>query len=184
MDESRTILVTGGAGFIGSAVVRHLVRSNDATVVAVDCLTYAGSLDALAEASASPRCRFEKVDIRDAAAVHGLFERYQPHAVMHLAAETHVDRSIEGPMPFVTTNIVGTAILLEAVRVYWLGLDAAGRASFRFHHVSTDEVYGSLGGSGRFTEETPYQPNSPYSASKASADHWSAPGTGPTDCRC
>jgi dTDP-glucose 4,6-dehydratase len=171
MDEPRTVLVTGGAGFIGSAVVRHLLRFTDAHVVTVDCLTYAGTEDALAEVADRPRHHFEKVDIRDAEAVAGTLARYQPQAVMHLAAETHVDRSIGGPLPFVETNILGTAILLEAARAHWMRLDENQRASFRFHHVSTDEVYGSLGAEGRFTEETPYHPNSPYSASKASADH-------------
>ncbi|MFQ5618000.1 MAG: dTDP-glucose 4,6-dehydratase [Rhodospirillales bacterium] len=165
------IIVTGGAGFIGSAVIRHLIRSTDATVINLDKLTYAGNLDSLAEVADSPRYHFEKVDISHGDAVHGVFSRYRPDAVIHLAAETHVDRSIDSPGPFVETNVVGTYTLLEAARAHWNGLDGAARAAFRFHHISTDEVYGSLGPEGLFTEDSPYKPNSPYAASKASSDH-------------
>ena len=165
------ILITGGAGFIGSAVVRQFITETDATVVNIDKLTYAGNLESVAEVSASPRYHFEKVDICDAAAMQRLFAHYQPDAVMHLAAESHVDRSIDGPAQFIETNILGTYTLLEAARNYWLGLPEEAKARFRFHHISTDEVYGTLGPDGYFTEETPYQPNSPYSASKAASDH-------------
>ena len=165
------ILLTGGAGFIGSAVVRQFINETEATVINVDKLTYAGNLESVAEAAASPRYRFERVDICDAAAVRRLFAQHRPDAVMHLAAESHVDRSIDGPAQFIETNIVGTYTLLEAAREYWNALAGAEKHAFRFHHISTDEVYGSLGADGYFTEETPYQPNSPYSASKASSDH-------------
>ncbi len=165
------IMVTGGAGFIGSAVVRQLVRDTGHTVVNVDKLTYAGNLESLAEVASDARYHFEQVDICDGPAVRDLFEGYRPDAVMHLAAESHVDRSIDGPAAFIETNIVGTYTLLEAARKYWSGLGQDGRAAFRFHHISTDEVFGSLDAGGLFTEETPYRPNSPYSASKASADH-------------
>jgi len=168
---NKTILVTGGAGFIGSAVVRQLIAETDATVVNVDKLTYAGNLESLREVADNPRYHFEQVDICDAPAVGKLFDTHKPDAILHLAAESHVDRSIEGPAEFINTNIIGTYTLLEAARSYWSGLDGDARASFRFHHVSTDEVYGSLGETGLFTEETAYQPNSPYSASKASSDH-------------
>ena len=165
------IIITGGAGFIGSAVVRQFVKETDATVINVDKLTYAGNLESVAEVAKNPRYYFEKVDICDAAAVQRLFDHYRPDAVMHLAAESHVDRSIDGPAQFIQTNIIGTYTLLEAARAYWQGLPAEAKARFRFHHISTDEVYGSLGADGYFTEETPYQPNSPYSASKAASDH-------------
>jgi dTDP-glucose 4,6-dehydratase len=165
------VLITGGAGFIGSAVVRHYITETDATVVNVDKLTYAGNLDSVAEVSASPHYHFEKVDICDAGELQRLFGHYQPDAVMHLAAESHVDRSIDGPAQFIETNIVGTYTLLEGARHYWQNLSSEAQADFRFHHISTDEVYGSLGPDGYFTEETPYQPNSPYSASKAASDH-------------
>jgi dTDP-glucose 4,6-dehydratase len=171
MTMAKTLLVTGGAGFIGSAVIRHLIADTDHKVVNVDCLTYAGNLESLADAAASPRYSFEKVDIRDAAEVGRLFAQYQPDAIMHLAAESHVDRSIDGPAEFIQTNIVGTYTLLEAARNYWNGLTGEKKTAFRFHHISTDEVYGSLGDTGLFTEETCYEPNSPYSASKASSDH-------------
>ena len=171
MIEPRTVMVTGGAGFIGSALVRHIIRSSESTVVTVDSLTYAGTLEALAEVESHPRHHFARADIRDSAGITSLLQRYQPQAIMHLAAETHVDRSIGDPLPFVQTNVVGTAVLLEAARGYWNGLAEAEREAFRFHHVSTDEVFGSLGAEGRFDEESPYRPNSPYSASKASADH-------------
>jgi dTDP-glucose 4,6-dehydratase len=168
---AKTLLVTGGAGFIGSAVIRHLIADSDHKVINVDCLTYAGNPDSVAEAAHSPRYVFEKVDIRDAAEVNRLFKQYQPDGIMHLAAESHVDRSIDGPAEFIQTNIVGTYILLEAARQYWNGLEGDRKQNFRFHHISTDEVYGSLGDTGLFTEETRYEPNSPYSASKASSDH-------------
>ncbi|QXD16216.1 dTDP-glucose 4,6-dehydratase [Rhodocaloribacter litoris] len=167
----QVILVTGGAGFIGSALVRRLIRRTGYTVVNVDKLTYAGNLSTVAPVADDPRYHFERVDIADAKAVARLFATYRPCAVMHLAAESHVDRSIDGPAAFIHTNILGTYTLLEAARHYWEGLDAAGRAAFRFLHVSTDEVYGMLGPEGYFTEETPYRPSSPYSASKASSDH-------------
>jgi dTDP-glucose 4,6-dehydratase len=165
------ILLTGGAGFIGSAVVRQLIRETDHEVVNVDRLTYAGNLASLAETRHDPRHHFEHVDIRDAAEVTRVFEQHRPDAVMHLAAESHVDRSIDGPGEFITTNVVGTFTLLHAARAYWTDLGAEAKSRFRFHHVSTDEVYGSLGATGYFTEETPYDPRSPYSASKASSDH-------------
>jgi dTDP-glucose 4,6-dehydratase len=166
-----SILVTGGAGFIGSAVVRQLIAETGETVVNVDSLTYAGNLDSLGPARDDARYVFERVDIRDAAELARVFAQHRPRAVMHLAAESHVDRSIDGPAEFIQTNIVGTYTLLEAARAYLETLDEAGRDAFRFHHVSTDEVYGTLGAEGLFTEETAYQPNSPYSASKASSDH-------------
>ncbi len=166
------ILVTGGAGFIGSAVVRHIIRNTADSVVNVDKLTYAGNLESLAEVSADPRYAFEKVDICDAAEVARVFRQHRPDAVMHLAAESHVDRSIDGQAAFIQTNIVGTYTLLEAAREYWRGLEAEQRAAFRFHHISTDEVYGDLEGpEDLFVETTPYAPSSPYSASKASSDH-------------
>jgi dTDP-glucose 4,6-dehydratase len=168
---TKTLLVTGGAGFIGSAVIRHLIRNTRHRVVNVDCLTYAGDLDSVAPVSGDPRYTFEQVDIRNAAEVARLFSQYRPEGIMHLAAESHVDRSIDGPAEFIQTNIVGTYTLLEAARQYWNGLAGEKRAGFRFHHISTDEVYGSLGDEGLFTEATCYQPNSPYSASKAASDH-------------
>ncbi len=165
----KTLLVTGGAGFIGSALVRMLIAETDYDVVVLDKLTYAGNLDSLEPVSASPRFHFEQVDICHGTRVADLFARYRPDGVMHLAAESHVDRSIDGPAAFIETNIVGTFTLLEESLRYWRALPAP--ASFRFLHVSTDEVFGSLGDSGRFTEQTPYAPNSPYSASKAGSDH-------------
>lgn len=166
------ILITGGAGFIGSAVIRYILRHTAHRVVNVDKLTYAGNLAAVAEVSSDPRYAFERIDICDAHAMRRVFAQYRPAAVMHLAAESHVDRSIEGPALFISTNIVGTYTLLEVAREYWSSLDDAGRTAFRFHHVSTDEVYGDLDGSDAlFTEDTPYAPSSPYSASKAAADH-------------
>ncbi|MCE9550764.1 MAG: dTDP-glucose 4,6-dehydratase [Betaproteobacteria bacterium] len=167
----RKILVTGGAGFIGSAVIRQLITETDTTVINVDKLTYAGNLQSLISVADNPRYRFEHVDICDAATVARLFHEHQPDAVMHLAAESHVDRSITGPAAFIETNIMGTYTLLNAARKYWSELSAERKSTFRFHHISTDEVYGSLGETGFFTEDTAYQPNSPYSASKASSDH-------------
>jgi dTDP-glucose 4,6-dehydratase len=162
------ILVTGGAGFIGSAVVRHAVRAGH-SVVNLDALTYAANLENVRPVANSPLYQFEHADIRDRAALDRIFETHAPDAVMHLAAESHVDRSIDGPGDFVETNITGTFNLLEAARGYWV---RQGRPeTFRFHHVSTDEVYGTLGPTGQFTEDTPYAPNSPYSASKAASDH-------------
>ncbi|KQT54152.1 dTDP-glucose 4,6-dehydratase [Aureimonas sp. Leaf454] len=166
------ILVTGGAGFIGSAVCRHLIAKTEHSVVNLDKLTYAASLTSLADIEADPRYRFVKGDILDRPFVSALLAEEQPDAIMHLAAESHVDRSIDGPGDFIRTNIVGTYELLEAARAYWMGLDEAGKASFRFHHVSTDEVFGDLPlDFGLFTEDTPYAPSSPYSASKAGSDH-------------
>ena len=165
------ILVTGGAGFIGSAVVRMLIGDGNAKVVNVDKLTYAANLESLESVSGDDAYVFEQVDICDAAEVTRLFETYKPTGIMHLAAESHVDRSIDGPADFIQTNIVGTFNLLEAALGYWKGLPEAEQAAFRFLHVSTDEVYGSLGAEGLFTEQSQYQPNSPYSASKASSDH-------------
>lgn len=165
------ILVTGGAGFIGSALVRHLVAATEHHVTVVDKLTYAGSLEALRAVADHPRYAFTRIDIGDAGALQALFSRSRPDAVVHLAAETHVDRSIGGPMVFVDTNVVGTAVLLDVSRHYWQALDADARARFRFLHLSTDEVFGSLGPRGRFSEESPYNPSSPYSASKAGSDH-------------
>ena len=164
------ILVTGGAGFIGSAVVRRAV-ADGLSVVNVDKLTYAANIDNVADVAAHPAYAFEQADICDPAAMARLFASHDPDAVMHLAAESHVDRSIDGPAAFIHTNVVGTYTLLEAARTHWRGLPAARAAAFRFHHISTDEVYGTLGATGLFTEETPYAPNSPYSASKASSDH-------------
>jgi dTDP-glucose 4,6-dehydratase len=162
------ILVTGGAGFIGSAVVRHAVRAGH-SVVNLDALTYAANLENVQPVANSPLYQFEHADIRDRAALDRIFEAHAPDAVMHLAAESHVDRSIDGPGDFVDTNITGTFNLLEAARAHWV---RQGRPeAFRFHHISTDEVYGSLGQTGQFTEDTPYAPNSPYSASKAASDH-------------
>ncbi|KAE9624242.1 dTDP-glucose 4,6-dehydratase [Aeromonas veronii] len=174
------ILVTGGAGFIGSAVVRHIIRDTKDAVINLDKLTYAGNLESLADVSTSERYAFEQVDICNRAELDRVFALHQPDAVMHLAAESHVDRSITGPADFIETNIVGTYMLLEAARAYWNGLDELRKAAFRFHHISTDEVYGDLPHPDEvaaneplplFTETTPYAPSSPYSASKASSDH-------------
>lgn len=174
------ILVTGGAGFIGSAVVRHIINNTQDSVVNVDKLTYAGNLESLADVSDSERYVFEHADICDTAAMARIFALHQPDAVMHLAAESHVDRSITGPAAFIETNIVGTYVLLEAARNYWSALDSDKKNSFRFHHISTDEVYGDLPHPDEvnnteelplFTETTAYAPSSPYSASKASSDH-------------
>lgn len=166
------ILVTGGAGFIGSAVVRHIIQDTDNSVLNVDKLTYAGNLESLATVADNSRYQFSQTDICDRAALDQLFETFQPDAVMHLAAESHVDRSITGPAAFIETNIIGTYQLLEAARHYWNGLVENKKAEFRFHHISTDEVYGDLEGTeDLFLETTPYAPSSPYSASKASSDH-------------
>ena len=166
-----TILVTGGAGFIGSALVRYLIAHTEHTVVNVDALTYAGNLDSLASVAGHPRYRFEHVDITDAAALRRVFDAHAPDAVMHLAAESHVDRSIDGPGAFVHTNLVGTHLLLQEALRAWRESTGARRERFRFLHVSTDEVFGSLGDEGAFTEDTPYDPRSPYSATKAGSDH-------------
>ncbi|EOU4284433.1 dTDP-glucose 4,6-dehydratase [Escherichia coli] len=166
------ILVTGGAGFIGSAVVRHIIENTRDEVRVVDCLTYAGNLESLAPVTGSERYSFSQTDITDAAAVAVQFSEFRPDIVMHLAAESHVDRSIDGPAAFIQTNVIGTFTLLEAARHYWSGLGEAQKQAFRFHHISTDEVYGDLHGTDDlFTEETPYAPSSPYSASKAGSDH-------------
>lgn len=166
------ILITGGAGFIGSAVVRHIINHTQDTVINLDKLTYAGNLESLESVANSPRYHFEQVDICNRAELDRVFTQYQPDAVMHLAAESHVDRSIDGPAAFIETNIVGTYTLLEAARNYWNGLPDEKKSAFRFHHISTDEVYGDLEGTDDlFTETTPYSPSSPYSASKASSDH-------------
>ncbi len=191
------ILVTGGAGFIGSAVIRHIIKNTQDSVVNLDKLTYAGNLESLTEVSDNPRYTFEQVDICDRAELDRVFQQHQPDAVMHLAAESHVDRSIDGPAEFIQTNIVGTYTLLEAARAYWNELNSERKQAFRFHHISTDEVYGDLphpndepviasaakqsmdchGLQPRsdvlplFTEQTSYAPSSPYSASKASSDH-------------
>ena len=163
----KKVIITGGAGFIGSALIRHLIKETDWQVLNLDKLTYAGCLESLNEVSSNPRYKFTQADICDRSAVDKIFAEFKPDAIMHLAAESHVDRSIDGPMEFIQTNIVGTATLLQAAREYWLTLDEAERKNFRFQHISTDEVYGSLGPEGYFTETTPYDPRSPYSASKA-----------------
>lgn len=165
------VIVTGGAGFIGSAVTRRILATTDWQVVNLDKLTYSGNLDSLASVATNPRYRFVQMDICDKDDVASLLEREQPDAILHLAAESHVDRSIDGPSEFIQTNIVGTYQLLDNAKQYWNGLDTQRRDAFRFHHVSTDEVYGSLGPEGSFVETSPYQPNSPYSASKAASDH-------------
>ncbi|HDY7447253.1 TPA: dTDP-glucose 4,6-dehydratase [Vibrio vulnificus] len=166
------ILVTGGAGFIGSAVIRHIINHTQDSVVNLDKLTYAGNLESLRDVAESSRYVFEQVDICDRAELDRVFAQHKPDAVMHLAAESHVDRSIDGPTAFIETNIVGTYNLLEAARAYWLTLEESVKAHFRFHHISTDEVYGDLEGTDDlFTETTSYAPSSPYSASKASSDH-------------
>lgn len=165
------VLVTGGSGFIGSALIRFLIGETDAEIVNVDKLTYAAPPGALAEVEGDRRYAFERVDIADGQGLRRAFARHRPDAVMHLAAESHVDRSIDSPAAFIETNIIGSYTLLETACAYWRELEGGARERFRFHHVSTDEVYGSLGQTGRFTEETPYYPNSPYSASKAASDH-------------
>ncbi|ARN64687.1 dTDP-glucose 4,6-dehydratase [Vibrio vulnificus] len=166
------ILVTGGAGFIGSAVIRHIINHTQDSVVNLDKLTYAGNLESLSDIAESSRYVFEQVDICDRVELDRVFAQHKPDAVMHLAAESHVDRSIDGPAAFIETNIIGTYNLLEAARAYWLTLEESVKAHFRFHHISTDEVYGDLEGTDDlFTETTSYAPSSPYSASKASSDH-------------
>ena len=166
------ILITGGAGFIGSALIRHLLNHTEHQVLNLDKLTYAGNLESLASVAANPRYRFVQADIADSTAVSKALPEFQPDAIMHLAAESHVDRSIDGPAAFIQTNIVGTYALLEATRSYWMQLEPVRKAAFRFHHISTDEVYGDLHGvDDLFTENTPYAPSSPYSASKAASDH-------------
>lgn len=165
------VLITGGAGFIGSALARHLIASTDHHVLVVDKLTYAGNLDSLNGLVGSPRYGFLRADICNREAINSAFEVFRPNIVLHLAAESHVDRSIDGPADFLETNVVGTFKLLDVALEYWRGLPSPARAAFRFHHVSTDEVFGSLDSSGQFTESSRYDPRSPYSASKASADH-------------
>lgn len=166
------ILVTGGAGFIGSAVIRHIIKNTDNQVLNVDKLTYAGNLESLIEVENDSKYSFKQIDICDSVAIEQAFNEFQPELIMHLAAESHVDRSIDGPAEFINTNIVGTYTLLEAARKYWQALDDTKKSTFRFHHISTDEVYGDLEGTtDLFTEITPYAPSSPYSASKASSDH-------------
>ena len=169
---ARRFLVTGGAGFIGSAVVRHLIAETEHEVLVLDKLTYAGNLDSLAPVADSNRFHFLRADICDREAVGAAMADFSPDVVMHLAAESHVDRSIDGPAAFVTTNVVGTTILLEAALAHWRTLPEERRRDFRFHHISTDEVFGSLGPEGFFTEASPYDPRSPYSASKAASDHF------------
>jgi dTDP-glucose 4,6-dehydratase len=167
----QTVLVTGGAGFIGSALIRLLIANSDWHIVNIDKLTYAGNLASLFAAGHDPRHVFRHHDICDRAAMDALFAEYQPVGIIHLAAESHVDRSIRGPGDFIQTNVVGTYTLLEAARTFWGTLEEPARSAFRFHHVSTDEVFGSLGATGMFTETTAYDPRSPYSASKAASDH-------------
>jgi dTDP-glucose 4,6-dehydratase len=167
----KKILVTGGAGFIGSALTRHIIRATPHDVLVVDKLTYAGNLDSLASVSTSPRFSFLRADIVDRVRMREVMRQFRPNLVMHLAAESHVDRSIDGPAAFIETNVVGTFSLLQAALEYWRSLSAPEAVAFRFHHVSTDEVFGSLGRGGVFTESTRYRPNSPYSATKAASDH-------------
>jgi dTDP-glucose 4,6-dehydratase len=169
---AKKFIVTGGAGFIGSAVTRKLIRETPHNVLVVDKLTYAGNLDSLKPVAGDARFRFEQADICDLERMRALFTEFQPDIILHLAAESHVDRSIDGPGDFLQTNVVGTFTLLQASLAYWRGLPPDQRDGFRFHHVSTDEVFGSLGPDGFFHEDHPYQPNSPYSASKAASDHF------------
>ena len=181
---SRAILVTGGAGFIGSMFVRQMVDDQAAAVINLDKLTYAGNLDSLEPVQDNPLHTFVQGDITDRALVERLLAEHRPAAIVHFAAESHVDRSIDGPRAFLDTNVVGTFELLQAARAYWEPLDAEAKEAFRFLHVSTDEVYGSLGAEGLFTETTPYDPHSPYSASKAASDHFAGRFTTRTGCRC
>lgn len=167
----KTLIITGGAGFIGSALIRRLIAQSDYQIINVDKLTYAGNLESLASIASQPNYTFVQADICDADKMSDIFSHFQPDAVMHLAAESHVDRSIDGPADFVQTNLVGTYTLLEAARKYWNTLSSSSAEAFRFHHISTDEVFGSLGDTGLFEETTAYQPNSPYSATKAGSDH-------------
>ena len=171
MIEKTRILVTGGSGFIGSALVRHLIDQSDYEVLNVDLLTYAGNQSSLETVASNPRYRFVQADICDQPTIAALLADFKPHIITHLAAESHVDRSIDGPAAFIHTNVVGTFTLLAAALAFWRTLDADARAAFRFHHISTDEVFGALGDEGLFTEETAYDPRSPYSASKAGSDH-------------
>jgi len=167
----KRILVTGGAGFIGSAVARHLINETKHQVLVLDKLTYAGNLDSLQSVASNPRYSFVRADILDAPKMREVFASFRPDIIMHLAAESHVDRSIDGPGEFIQTNVVGTYTLLQAALAHWQSLSIADKAAFRFHHISTDEVFGSLGAEGSFTETTAYDPRSPYSASKAASDH-------------
>ena len=170
--SDKKLLITGGAGFIGSALIRHIINNTEHSVINVDKLTYAGNLESLASIENDSRYKFEQVDICDANEIKRVFNEHQPDIVIHLAAESHVDRSIDGPGEFIQTNIVGTYVLLEKARDYWSNLDSDKKDNFRFHHVSTDEVYGDLEGADDLvTENTPYAPSSPYSAAKASSDH-------------
>lgn len=172
MQKKTKIMITGGAGFIGSAVIRYLLTETEHDIINVDKLTYAGNLDSLSIASGNPNYTFEQDDICDAAAMARIFQKYKPNCLMHLAAETHVDRSIDGAAEFLQTNIIGTSVLLETARTYWASMPEATKDHFRFHHISTDEVYGDLDGpEDLFTEETAYAPSSPYAASKAGSDH-------------
>ena len=171
LNMNKRILVTGGAGFIGSALVRHLIARTGHEVLNIDKLTYAGNLTSLAPVEGHPRHHFLRADICDAAVIGRAINQFQPDIVTHLAAESHVDRSIDGPATFIHTNIVGTFVLLDQVLAYWRGQEAAKQAAFRFHHISTDEVFGSLADNGLFSETSPYSPRSPYSASKAASDH-------------
>lgn len=170
-NRHKKIAVTGGAGFIGSAVVRQLIANAGTDVLNIDVLTYAGNLASLKDVESNPRYRFSCTDICDRPAITTLFADFEPDAIIHLAAESHVDRSIEGPAEFVRTNVLGTATMLQAATEYWQGLTGDEKADFRFHHVSTDEVFGALGDTGFFSETTPYDPRSPYSSSKAGSDH-------------
>ncbi|CAI8327872.1 MAG: dTDP-glucose 4,6-dehydratase [Porticoccaceae bacterium UBA1117] len=177
------VLITGGAGFIGSAVVRYILGHTDFNVINIDKLTYAGNLESLPGVSSNSRYSFEQTDICDEAAIAKVFAQYQPTVVMHLAAESHVDRSITGPSEFIQTNIIGTYNMLEQARRYYESLTGSAKQAFRFHHISTDEVYGDLEGTDDlFTETTAYAPSSPYSASKASSTIWCGPGGAPTGC--
>lgn len=166
------LIITGGAGFIGSAVIRNIINNTEHDVLNIDKLTYAGNLESLVDVDSSSRYHFRKVDICDQKAIQDIFQEYQPDAIMHLAAESHVDRSIDGSAEFIKTNIIGTHVLLEVAKSYWQNLENGKKSGFRFHHISTDEVYGDLGHTNAlFTEQTPYDPSSPYSASKAGSDH-------------